>query len=71
MAVRFPFRRARRALRVAVRPEPVLWSHATALEIVTVFAQDAEAGKLTPAEAREMIARVWQRTAPRVVNEAD
>lgn len=41
--------------------EPVLWSRATAREIVTVIAEDAEIGALAPAEAVELIDRIWQR----------
>lgn len=42
----------------------VLWSAATARDIVAAIAQDAQAGRLLPAEAVDMIDRVWARAAP-------
>lgn len=41
----------------------MLWSHSTASEIVDAIAGDAEAGTLTSAESKQLIARVWHRTA--------
>lgn len=42
----------------------VLWSAATAHDIVEVIAEDARAGRVRPAEAMDMIDRVWARAAP-------
>ena len=41
----------------------VLWSRATARDIVRVIAEDAEAGDIAAAEAIELIDRVWARAA--------
>lgn len=45
-------------------PRVVLWSRATAEEIVAVLAENAETGVLAPAEAAGLIDRVWQRAGP-------
>jgi hypothetical protein len=41
-----------------------LWNASTAQEIVTVIAEDLEAGLLTPAEAMELTDRVGARVVP-------
>ena len=43
----------------------VLWSRATARDIVRVIAEDAASGDIEPAEAVELIDRVWARAADR------
>ena len=44
-------------------PTGVLWSAATAREIVAAIAQDVHSGRLLPAEAMDLIDRVGARAA--------